>query len=226
MSSLSATALTAAWSRARLMGALFAAQVCGSTGHSMSLAVGGILAAQITGSNASSGLPGAVGAPGAALASWPLARLMGHAGRRVGLVVGYGLAVLGAQLCMVGVVVRSFSLLLVGMALFGISNTSNLLARYAAADVSTAAQRGRAMGLIVWGGAAGSIIGPNLMGPFALVGEPLGLSPAGSAFLISITAFALALIITQALLRPDPLAIARQLHERASAAVPDAKRSL
>ena len=94
------------------MGALFAAQVCGSTGHSMSLAVGGILAAQITGSNAWSGLPVAVGALGAALASWPLARLMGYSGRRVGFVVGYGLAVLGAQLCMVGVVARSFSLLL------------------------------------------------------------------------------------------------------------------
>src|SRR4030095_13633499 len=123
------------------------------------------------------GRPGAVGALGAALASWPLARLMGYSGRRVGLVVGYGLAVLGAQLCMVGVVARSFSLLLIGMALFGLSNTSNLLARYAPADVSTAGQRGRAMGLIVWGGAAGSIIGPNLMGPFALLGEPLGLSP-------------------------------------------------
>src|SRR5947207_1260757 len=44
--------------RGILMATLFAAQVCGSTGHSMSMAVGGILAADITGTNAWTGLPG------------------------------------------------------------------------------------------------------------------------------------------------------------------------
>ena len=36
------------WSFGRLMATLFAAQVLGSTGHSMSMAVGGIVAAEIT----------------------------------------------------------------------------------------------------------------------------------------------------------------------------------
>src|ERR1700751_651878 len=94
----SSSTLPTSWSRGRLMGALFAAQVCGSTGHSMSLAVAGILAAQITGSNAWSGLPVGVGALGAALASWPLASLMSHMGRRPGLALGYSLAVVGAML--------------------------------------------------------------------------------------------------------------------------------
>jgi MFS family permease len=208
----------ATWSRARLMGALFAAQVCGSTGHSMGLAVGGIIAADITGHNASSGLPVALGALGTALASWPLARLMARSGRRPGLVVGYGLAVAGAALGMAGVLARSFPILLAGMALFGIANTSNLLARYAAADVSPGAQRGRAMGLIVWGSTAGSIIGPNLMGLAVLAGRPLGLSATGSAFLISFASYGLAAVAIELLLRPDPLAIARRLQERAAAA--------
>src|SRR5215831_10263670 len=121
----------AGWSRTRLMGALFAAQVCGSTGHSMAMAVGGIMAAEITGTNAWIGMPIALGALGTALASWPLARLMARFGRRPGLALGYGLAVVGAQLGMVGALLRSFPLLLFGMALFGIANTSNLLARYA-----------------------------------------------------------------------------------------------
>src|SRR5262249_18412170 len=154
----------AAWSRARLMGALFAAQVCGSAGHSIGMAVGGIMAAEITGANTWTGLPVALGAVGAAVASWPLAAFMARSGRPPGLVLGYGLAVVGAGLGMTGVMVKGFPLLLFGMMLFGIANTSNLLARYAAADVSPGAQRGRAMGLIVWGSAAGSMIGPNLMG--------------------------------------------------------------
>src|SRR6266571_1535076 len=69
-------------SRRKLMATLFAAQVCGSTGHSMSLAVGAIMAAAITGTNTWSGMPVAVAALGAALASWPLSRLMQRAGRR------------------------------------------------------------------------------------------------------------------------------------------------
>src|SRR4029453_6208838 len=103
------------------MATLFAAQICGSTGHSIGMAIGSIMAAGITGTNTWSGLPIAVGALGTALASWPLARLMDRSGRRPGLVLGYGLAVVGTILGMVGVTIGSFPLLLVGMALFGVS---------------------------------------------------------------------------------------------------------
>jgi len=195
------------------MAILFIAQVAGSTGHSMSLAVGGIMAAEISGSNLWSGLPVAVGALGAAAASWPLARLMARLGRRPGLALGYGIAVIGAVLSIVGVVVRDFTIFLVGMTLFGASQASNLLARYAAADMSPASERGRAMGLIVWGSTVGSVLGPNLMGLAVHVGAWLGLSAAASAFLISVASYAFAALLVQAVLRPDPMQIARRDHE-------------
>jgi MFS family permease len=197
--------------RGLLLATLFAAQVGGSTGHSIGMAVGGIMAATITGTNAWIGVPVAVGALGAALASWPLSRLMGRFGRRPGLALGYGLAVAGAILAMGGVFTSSFAVFLAGMTLFGISNTSNLLARYAAADITPAPHRGRAMGLIVWGSTIGSILGPNLMTPAVRVGALLGLSPVGSAFLISVTGYGLSAILVELLLRPDPLTIARRL---------------
>ena len=197
--------------RGKLMTTLFVAQACGSAGHSIGMAVGGIMAADITGSNTWVGLPVAAGALGAALASWPLSSLMGRTGRRPGLALGYGLAVGGAVLTMLGAAVRSFPLMLVGMALFGVANTSNLLARYAAADVSPGAERGRAMGLIVWGSAIGSIVGPNLMGPAVRAGDWLGLSREASAFLISVAGYAIAAVLVEVFLRPDPLAIARAL---------------
>jgi MFS family permease len=200
------------------MATLFAAQVCGSTGHSIGMAVGGIMAAAITGTNAWVGVPVGLGALGAALASWPLSRLMGRYGRRPGLAIGYGIAVVGAVLGMAGVLTASFALFLIGMTLFGISNTSNLLARYAAADITSAAHRGRAMGLIVWGSTVGSILGPNLMTPAVSVGVRLGLSPVGSAFLISVAGYGLAAVLVQALLRPDPLALARRLEAPAAGA--------
>ena len=212
--------------RGALMATLFAAQVCGSTGHSIGMAVGGIMAAAITGTNAWSGVPVGLGALGAALASWPLSRLMGRFGRRPGLTLGYGIAVVGALLGMAGVLTSSFLLFLVGMTLFGISNTSNLLARYAAADITHAAHRGRAMGLIVWGSTVGSIVGPNLMAPAVSIGALLALSPIGSAFLISVVGYGLAAVLVQALLRPDPLAIARRLESPAPGASADQARSV
>ena len=218
--SLLTTASGRASVRGKLMATLFVAQVCGSTGQSIGLAVGSIVAAGITGTNTWSGLPIAVGALGTALASWPLARLMARSGRRPGLALGYGLAVIGALLAMTGVMVRSFSLLLGGMALFGIASTSNLLARYAAADVHSAAQRGRAMGLIVWGSTIGSIIGPNLMAPALRFGALLGVSSVASAFLIAVGSYALAAVLIEGFLRPDPLTIARRSQEIVDAGRP------
>jgi len=205
--------------RTKLMATLFVAQVCGSTGQSIVLAVGSILAASITGTNTWSGLPVAVGALGTALASWPLARLMARSGRRPGLALGYSLAIVGSILGMAGVAVRSFPLMLAGMALFGIASTSNLLARYAAADVSTGAQRGRAMGLIVWGSTVGSMIGPNLMGPALRVGALLGIESTASAFLVSVAGYALGALLIQIFLRPDPLSLAKQAQAIADAGV-------
>jgi len=109
----------------------------------------------------------------------------------------------------VGVLIRNFPVMLAGMTLFGISNTSNLLARYAAADVTPAAQRGRAMGLIVWGSTAGALIGPNLMQPALRAGAAIGVDGPASAFLISVAGYALAALLVAAFLRPDPLALAR-----------------
>src|SRR5262245_22598379 len=203
--------------RGKLMATLFAAQVCGSTGHAIGLAVGSIMAASITGTNTWSGLPVAIGALGTALARWALARLLDRARRRPGLALGYALAVAGAGLGMAGVAGRSFALMLAGMALFGIASTSNLLARYAAADVSVEARRGRAMGLIVWGSTIGSVIGPNLMAPALRVGARLGVEAEASAFLVSVVGFALAALLVHVFLRPDPLAVARRRETTAAA---------
>jgi MFS family permease len=208
------------------MTTLFAAQVCASTGFTMSLAVGSIMAAAITGTNTWSGLPVGLSALGGAAASWPLARLMDRFGRRPGLALGYAVAVAGAALGIFGVLNRSFSLFLIGMALFGIANASNLLARYAAADISVGPQRGRAMGLIVWGSAVGSIIGPILMDPAVRVGATVGVAAVASPFLISVAGYALAALLVQTLLRPDPLAIARERETPAGASRPRHRRPI
>jgi MFS family permease len=110
------------------------------------------------------------------------------------------------------------------MALFGIANASNMLARYAAADISVGPQRGRAMGLIVWGSAVGSIVGPTLMEPAVRLGSVLGVAGVASSFLISLAGYGLAAVLIQALLRPDPLAIARAREPSPAAGGPPRRR--
>jgi MFS family permease len=197
--------------RARLIGTLLAAQICGSTGHSLTLAVGSISAADITGSNVWSGAPVAVGAVGAALAGLLLSRFMGSHGRRAGLTLGYSLAVFGSLLGMLAAVLRDFPLFLGGMALIGVGNGSNLLARFAAADVSPGALRGRAIGLVVWGSTAGSMLGPMLIALAVALGTQINLPPSGSPFSVGVLSFGLAASMIFLLLRPDPLEIARDL---------------
>jgi predicted MFS family arabinose efflux permease len=76
------------------------------------------------------------------------------------------------------------------------------------------------MGLIVWGSTLGSVIGPNLMSPALRLGASLGLSPEASAFLISIAGFAVAALLVEIFLRPDPLALARRLQDMAGGGAP------
>src|SRR3954470_2723867 len=213
MSSATLVPAGAMTARPRLMTTLLAAQVFGSTGNTLTLAMGSIVAADLTGSNTLSGVPVAVGALGGALASVPLARLMGRSGRRPGLALGYALAVVGSVFSMLGVVQHSFPMFLFGMFLFGFGQTSGLLGRFAAADISTVGQRGQAIGLIVGGATAGSIIGPTLMAPATSLGSAFGLPAVGGPFLIGIGGFGLAALLIQLLLRPDPLAIAHQVYQ-------------
>src|SRR5262249_41615827 len=70
---------------------------------------------------------------------------------------------------------------------------------------------------------AGAIIGPNLMGGALRVGGALGVSPAACAFLISLVGYALAMILIELFLRPDPLTIARQHYVITEAGPPAAR---
>src|SRR5438045_3206600 len=82
-------------------------------------------------------------------------------------------------------------------------STSSRLAGCAAADVSPGARRGRAISLIIWGATAGSMLGPNLLGPAADLGGRVGLPAVASTLLISLGGFGLAALLIETLLRPD-----------------------
>ena len=132
---------------------------------SAGVAVGALLAEQVSGSARWAGLGGTFQILGAAVIAIPMSRLMAARGRRPGLALGYVLAAVGAVGLIVAGVTGSFALLLVSSVLFGGATASNSQARYAAADLALPKHRARDLSIVVWATTVGSVLGPNLVGP-------------------------------------------------------------
>jgi MFS family permease len=189
----------------RIVTVLSATQVIGSLGVGAGLTIGALLVKDITGSTGWAGLATVTQVIGAATFTVPLAKLAARAGRRPALVTGWCLGCLGAFICIRAAVADSLPLVLLGLALFGVSTATSLQARFAAADRAAAESIGRSLSLVVWAGTIGAVIGPNLVEPGAAVAHRLGIPPLAGPMVFSLAGFAIAAIMTFVLLRPDPL---------------------
>lgn len=193
----------------RAVRVLVGSNVLGGVGVASGIAVGGLLAEDLSGSTSLAGLAQTGAVLGAALLALPLARVAEAAGRRGALALGYALGLAGAALAVVAAVAGSFLLLLAGTVLFGGGTASNLQARYAATDAASEAVRGRALSVVVWATTAGAVAGPNLSGVAGDVGRAVGVPALAGPFLLSVVSFLTAGLAVALLLRPDPLQAAR-----------------
>jgi len=166
-------------------------------------AVGALLAERLGGTSMA-GLAQAVGVLAAAVASIPLATLAQLRGRRWALSLGYALSTVGALLIVTAAVLGQLVLLLVGLTLYGVANATNLQSRYAAADNAGSSTRARTMSIVLWSTTVGSVVGPNLAAPGAVVGSGFGVPDLGGPYLFSIVAYLLAGLLLAALYR-DPV---------------------
>jgi hypothetical protein len=190
---------------------LVTTQMLGGVGMASGVAVGALLAEQISGTEALAGVGTTSQVLGGALITIPVARVIAARGRRVGQSLGLAVAFVGAALVITAAVAGSFPLFLVGMFLFGGGTTANNQARYAAADLALPAHRGRDLSIVVWATTIGSVAGPNLIGPGVRVARALGIPDLAGSFVFSLTGFALAWLVVSRLLRTDPLVTARAI---------------
>ncbi len=203
----------------RTVRVLMAAQVLGGLGQS-GAAAGALLALDLTGSEALAGLPLAMLVAGSSAAIVPITALSRRSGRRAGLTAALATATLGALGIVAAGALRSFPLLLIAGFAFGAGNSAVMLARYAAADLSTPAQRGRAIGLVVFATTFGAVAGPNLLAPAGHAAAALGLPALTGLFGFAACAYALSAAVLLAFLRPDPLRVATGLAAAEPAASP------
>ncbi|MFF0579054.1 MFS transporter [Streptosporangium saharense] len=190
---------------------LSTAQIVSGIGTAVGFSLSSLVVAQLSGSVTISGLAGTATVLGAALLALPTARTSGKGGRRAGLALAYGCALLGCVITVAAITVRSWPLLLGGLVLFGSASAGSLASRYSATDLSPPGHTARHLSWVVWAATIGSVAGPNLAEPAERLGRTLGLAPDTGPFALSLVAFAVALVVILAGLRPDPLLVARSL---------------
>jgi len=214
----------------RILTVLVGAQLLSGAGLAAGTTVGALLAQDMLGSTALSGLPTALFAGGGAVAAAAVGRVSQRHGRRPGLALGYLAGALGAVGAIVAAVVGSATFLLAALFVYGAGNATNLQARYAGADLAVPARRGSAVSTVLVATTIGAVAGPNLVGVMGDVADAVSIPRLAGPFLLAAVAYGAAAAILAGALRPDPLLLAREraAHEpevRTSARPDDNTRS-
>lgn len=183
---------------------LSAAQILNGVGTSGTVAAGSLLVTSISKSESLAGLAQTTTVLGAAMMALPLAKLTQIGGRRLSLVSGYLVGVVGAALAIVGGTHKILFLMLTGAFMVGAASASGYQARFAAIDLATAENRSRNLSFVVWGSTIGAVTGPNLMQPAGDFAHMLHLPRLVGPYFIAGTSLSLASAAILIFLKPDP----------------------
>ena len=199
----------------RTIHVLLGSQLLAGAGLAAGIAVGALLVEDMTGSTGISGLPAALFILGSAMAAKLVGNLSQKFGRRVGLSVGYSVGAVGAAGIVLAAILNNLPLLFISLLLYGSGTATNLQARYAGADLAKPSRRGRAISTVLVATTIGAVLGPNLIDATGTVAQSLGVRELAGPFMLATLAYGLAAVVVFALMRPDPLLVARALSSRA-----------
>lgn len=184
-------------------------QIFGGAGLAAGITVGALIARDMLGTDNFTGVPTALFTLGSAGAALLVGRYSQRFGRRLGLGLGFIAGGVGAIGVVLAALTGSIALLLVSLLVYGAGSATNLQARYAGTDLAGPKQRATAASLAMVFTTIGAVAGPNLVsvtGNFAL---SIGVPSLAGPFLLAAAAYFLAGSVLLALLRPDPLLVAR-----------------
>lgn len=173
-----------------------------------------IIAADLGGSGAWAGVPILALFGGRFLASYLMGRLMDQWGRRPALAGAFALGVLGGSLAVVAVLAREFVLFNIAAFLFGMARGGAEQMRFIAAEVQRPDRRARVIGLIVFAGTIGSVLGPWLYQLTATAAAGAGYDQNAGPWVAGAALMAVGMVVILLTLRPDP----RELGKRVEAA--------
>lgn len=206
--------LSSSQAQRRTLIVLVAAQVFSGAGLAAGVTVGSLLAQDMLNSTSLAGLPSALGTAGSVLAAIAVGRISQSRGRRLGLASGYVAGAIGSAGVIAGAALGNAALVFLALFVYGAGTSTNLLARYAGADLAKPSHRARAVSTVLIATTLGGVVGPNLAAPTGDLAESLGVPYLAGPFLLAGPAYALAASILAVWLRPDPLLLARTVEAR------------
>ena len=183
---------------------LSAAQVLNGVGVAGTVAAGSLLVAAISDSESLAGLAQTTSVLGAAMMALPLARLTQKGGRRLALMSGYLIGVIGAIFAIIGGAEKILFLMLLGTFMVGAASAAGYQARFAAIDLATPERRAKDLSFVVWGSTIGAVTGPNLMDPAGAIAESLSLPHLVGPYFIAAVSLLFATVVVFLFLKPDP----------------------
>src|ERR671919_246206 len=183
---------------------LFITQSLASAGFIAAATINPILGAKLASDRSLATLPTAVYLLSGALSASAWGYFMDRIGRRNSIVLGLIIGVIGNLLVLAAIQSASFILVMLGLLLMGITNAAVLLGRFAAAEVNTPEQRGRAISAVVLGGVIGTILARVLAVPVGNFAISIGMDELAGAYITTLVLFAVASILVFWGLRPDP----------------------
>ncbi|WP_204418120.1 MFS transporter [Bacillus tianshenii] len=188
-------------------------QIFGGAGLAAGITVGALLALDMLGTDAYSGVPVALFTLGSAGSALVVGRLSQKFGRRSGLATGFITGGLGAIGVILAAITSNVPLLFASFFIYGAGTATNLQARYAGTDLANSKQRATAVSIALVSTTLGAVAGPNLVGVMGDFATSMGIPPLAGPFILASAAFITAGLILLAFLRPDPFLIAKKLEE-------------
>jgi len=137
-------------------------------------------------------------------------------GRRSGLATGFLIGGLGAIGVVISALTNNILLLMFSLLIYGAGTATNLQTRYAGTDLAAPTQRATAISIAMVSTTFGAVAGPNLVNVMGKFAESIGVPALAEPFILAAAAYIVAGLILLALLRSDPLVVAKALAEALS----------
>ncbi len=141
--------------------ALTASQALLVTNNVMMISIGTLAADTLARNKLFVTVPATAYIIGGGLATLPVSLLMKRYGRRAGFILGCVFGIVGAALATAAMAVQSFGLLCLAALVAGVYTGSGGFYRFAAADAASPESRSKAISLVLAGGIAGGVFGPE-----------------------------------------------------------------
>lgn len=146
----------------RNVGLLAACQAMLFTNNSTLIAINGLAGLALAPHASLATLPVTCWVIGGAVTTVPASLYMKKVGRRLGLIRGASVGIIGAAICATAIWQANFWLLCFGTLVWGTYNAFGQYYRFVAAEVAAADFRATAVSLVLAGGLVGGIVGPTL----------------------------------------------------------------